>query len=200
MRTPKEYTKMLNDGYVEDEVVGVVLFSINKRAKNYREKEKETREKYRYERYAYDKYDNEEKYREKKEEYYAMKSDILDLYSPLKIHRSFYDTRLRIYDYEGESYESNIENAIYSNYYFDDEKNEEVHFIDILEKVPSYFLYYEIGNNSFHSPVDDIDSFESLEITDIDDNFKMNGENINDLLSVQFCKKVYSFLMDKKQA
>lgn len=40
MKTPIKYTKMVNNGYITKNVLGEVLYSINKRAKNYRDMKK----------------------------------------------------------------------------------------------------------------------------------------------------------------
>lgn len=61
MRTPKEYTDNINCGIITKRMLSDCLFSVNKRAKNFRDKEREYHNYYRSNRYAYDKYDNEEK-------------------------------------------------------------------------------------------------------------------------------------------
>lgn len=63
MRTPTMYTKNLKNHVITTQMLLDCLFSVNKRAKNYRDQER----KYRHMRYDY--YDNEEKNRSKKEEY-----------------------------------------------------------------------------------------------------------------------------------
>jgi len=40
MRTPKEYSAMIKEGVVTTKVLGEVLFSINKRAKNWRDQKR----------------------------------------------------------------------------------------------------------------------------------------------------------------
>ena len=55
MRTPAMYTKNLKNHVITTQMLLDCLFSVNKRAKNYRDQER----KYRHMRYDY--YDNEEK-------------------------------------------------------------------------------------------------------------------------------------------
>lgn len=40
MKTPEEYTKNLKKGIITDEMLNQCLYSVNKRAKNYRDRKK----------------------------------------------------------------------------------------------------------------------------------------------------------------
>ena len=62
-----------------------------------------------------------------------------------------------------------------------------------------YFLYYEIGEYSFHSAVSEkiAESNTELEIQEIDENFKTHGSKIEGLLSMQFVKKVLELLQSE---
>lgn len=86
----KEINKSLKNGLVTPEMLGYAAYSVNKRAKNWRDKEREYREQNyyfrRYNRYYDDKYNNEERARDKKEEYYKLKDSIITMFSPIKIH------------------------------------------------------------------------------------------------------------------
>ena len=77
----KEINKNLKNGLVTPEILGYAAYSVNKRAKNWRDKEREYREQNyyfrRYNRYYDDKYNNEERARDKKEEYYKLKDSII---------------------------------------------------------------------------------------------------------------------------
>ena len=56
-------------------------------------------------------------------------------------------------------------------------------------------MYYEIGEYSFHSPIDENRSKNSqLEIKEIDEDFQTRGADIVDLLSKQFVQKVIDLL------
>lgn len=59
-------------------------------------------------------------------------------------------------------------------------------------KIVLYFLYYEMEQGSFHCPIEesDIKSYKQLEIKRIDDDFYTQGKEIQDLISIQFVKKV----------
>lgn len=53
MRTPKEYTDNIKNGIITTSMLEAALYSVNKRAKNYRDAERETKYLYgRYSKYA----------------------------------------------------------------------------------------------------------------------------------------------------
>lgn len=200
MKTPKSYVDNLKSGIITRNMLHDALFSVNKRAKNYRDKETEYRRRRKINRYYYDKYDNEEKNREKKNEYYKKKEILLSLISPACIHRELVGyERERIYDYDIR-YDKYFKKGdyVWSNSYYDYEEYTEVWFIDILNKnrpIYNYYLFYDFGmEHTFHSPInEDQLSKYNLEIIDIDklDTF---GEEIEDLLSIQFVDKVIALI------
>ncbi|HEL1986740.1 TPA: hypothetical protein TY283_002158, partial [Streptococcus suis] len=61
MKTPKEYTKLLKDAKLTEEIIAQCTYSVNKRAKNHGDKIKELKES----RYNQYKYQNIEKAEEK---------------------------------------------------------------------------------------------------------------------------------------
>ena len=210
MKTPKEYVKNLKNGVITDDMISDVLFSYSKRAKNYRDNARELRQYFkRNSRWGcYDQYDAVEKNNFKKEVLYERKSDILNKCGDrfLKcIHKQDKHTTRRIYDYE---YEFNkvcdSDAVVWSNCYYDHDREEEVYFVDIEKenKEYLYFLYYEMPNRSFHSPIDEDEAIEiakekNLEIIELDE-LVTYGEDVGLLLSLQFCDKVYKFLFPDK--
>ena len=110
MRTPKEYTDNLKKKTITESMLLDCLYSVNKRAKNYRDKERGYRQYYRGNRYAYDKYGNVDRCQVMKEEYYSQKEKLLSVLEPTCIHKEFIGyKRIRIYDYEPE-YRKNLKN------------------------------------------------------------------------------------------
>lgn len=213
MKTPTEYNKMIKEGYITKNVLGEVLFSINKRAKNWRDRKRQYSYSY-YEKSYDDAVENEKKY-------YEMKDDILSLFSPLCIHVDVkYKTkRIRIYDtvgfdkyddiretkYDGKDFYQLLESDEYeichSGSFMDYFSYERVQFIDVVidryEDKRLYFKYYEVGDHTFHTPIQEEDVSQDLEVIELE-NFKTKGDDINNLLSTQFCKKVHELLMDNK--
>jgi hypothetical protein len=90
MKTNKEWTKNLKNKIITEDVIDMVLFSLNKRAKNCREKKKEN---YQKSQNVYGKwkeiYHNAcKKYKEKEMEYYEEKSYVLKtLFKPIEKHK-----------------------------------------------------------------------------------------------------------------
>ena len=193
MRTPKEYTANLNNGIITADMLSGCLFSVNKRAKNYRDKEREYRHKFDY-------YNNEEKNREKKEEYYHKKDLLLGVIKPTCIHCETITRtrRQRIYDYEPE-YDSYIGEFVHQNSYWDRDECREVEFGDIVVEEfedCKFYLFYDLGNHSFHTPIDYeiVDNYSDLEVVEIR-NLNTKGNEINELLSTQFVDKVLAVVL-----
>ena len=208
MRTSKIYIDNLKNGVVTTSMFEDVLYSYNKRAKNYRDQERKYRQIRRENRFWYDKYDYEAKAEEKKDMLYNKKSDILSFCSDylICIHKLSRTRRIRIEDTEDEydNYSEAIRlykkgeksDVVYMNSYYDRDYDGYVTFINVIVEEPEYYLYYEFPNYSFHSPISDkqLVMYQNLEIIELDD-LTTYGKNINDLLSLQFCDKVWKYLM-----
>ena len=196
MKTPKEYVDNLNKGIITKQMLSDCLYSCNKRAKNCRDKERDYRERYRHNFYAYDKYDTEERYRKKKDEYYAQKDALLAVIQPICIHKEGYDQKTRVYDYE-EKYDDLFEegNYFHSNSYYDKDLNEEVFFIDTYIKAYRYYLFYDLGlGHTFHTPIESYDiSKYDLPVVEIDE-LTTFGDSIERLVSNQFTDKVLNLI------
>ena len=198
MRTPKEYTDNLKKKTITESMLLDCLYSVNKRAKNYRDKERGYRQYYRGNRYAYDKYGNVDRCQVMKEEYYSQKEKLLSVLEPTCIHKEFIGyKRIRIYDYEPE-YRKNLKNFVWENCFFDPEEDREVWFGDVEDKKHPeyhYYLFYDInGTKTFHSPIEEKDiSKYNLEIVKIDQ-LQTEGHEITELVSTQFVKKVLALI------
>ena len=190
METPKEYKKMLKEGAISKKALSEVLYSVNKRAKNHRDAKR------RYKNSIYE--SNYDKSVEKEEEYYSMKDEILSFLKPIKIHKDVKvrDKYVKYYDYEPEYY--SIKDYIREGEYYDRECDDYVKFKVVLEeeKTELLFLYYELEEYSYHTPINsaDLSEYKDLQISELKD-FKTYGADINDLLSIQFCKKVHEALL-----
>lgn len=90
MRTPKEYTTNLEQGIVTERMLCDVLFSYNKRAKNWRDKKRQYKHSY-----AANSYKWFNTALENEQKYYAYKSQMLNLLTPLCIHEEVFEN-----DYE----------------------------------------------------------------------------------------------------
>ena len=174
---------------------------MNKRAKNYRDKIKE------YKNGSFHQHleSNIEKVEEEMGKYYQLKEEFLKVFTPTLIHKQFIgEEKKRVYSYE-KNYEEllkeKINDIIWKNSYYDYDKDMEVEFFDyrLGTKKYLYFLYYEIGEYSFHSPITEkiAERDTGLEIQEIDENFKTQGSKIEGLLSMQFVKKSWNYYKAK---
>ena len=184
MKTSKRYQQAIKERVITTEMLVDCLYSVNKRAKNYRDQER------RYRAYRHDRYHNEEQCRYKKEEFYGMKEKLLSIVPPTCIHVEYADVRKRYYDYEPYYYDIvNSSKIIYQNEYYDRDIDDIVCFVDIVEKEPRFYLFYDLGQvHTFHTPIDNPERY-SLPIVEIDQ-LVTKGDDIVELVSVQFVQKV----------
>lgn len=198
MRTPKKYTDLIKNKEITNQIIAECIYSVNKRAKNYRDKIED------YKQAGFYKYkeNNIENAKEQKQKYYSMKDDLLLNFSPKLIHKKYDgEKRQRVYSYQknyAKLYNEKINDIVWENSYYDYDRNKEVDFFDysLGEKKYLYFLYYEIGEYSFHTPITEerVEKNTQLEIKEIDENFQTHGADIVDLLSTQFVQKVIDLL------
>lgn len=198
MRTPKIYNDLIKNKEITNKIIAECIYSVNKRAKNYRDKIEDYKQAgfYRY------KENNIENAKEQKEKYYSMKEDLLLNFSPKLIHKQYAgEKRQRVYSYQKnyeKLYNEKRNDIVWENSYYDYDRNKEVEFFDYTlgEKKYLYFLYYEIGEYSFHTPITEerVEKNTQLEIKEIDENFQTHGADIVDLLSTQFVQKVIDLL------
>ena len=198
MRTPKRYTDLIKNKKITNQIIAECIYSVNKRAKNYRDKIEDSNQAgfYKY------KEINNEKAKEQKERYYSMKEDLLLNFSPKLVHKQYVgEKRQRVYSYQKnyeKLYNEKRNDIVWENSYYDYDRNKEVDFFDysLGEKKYLYFLYYEIGEYSFHTPITEerAEKNTQLEVKEIDENFQTHGADIVDLLSTQFVQKVIDLL------
>jgi len=153
MRTPKKYTENLENGIVTEQMLCDVLYSYNKRAKNWRDKKREYKKSYSSNSYVWinDARENEHKY-------YGYKIEILNLLEPECIHEEILEN-----DYE---------------------------------TIIQYYLFYVVGDHSFHHPIskEDIIKWPNLKVVRIEQ-LITHGSNSDRLLSSQFADKVREALV-----
>ena len=198
MRTPKKYSDLIKKKEITNKIIAECIYSVNKRAKNYRDKVKD----YKQARFYKYKENNIENAKEQKEKYYSMKEDLLLNFSPKLIHKKYDGEKSqRVYSYQknyAKLYNEKINDILWENSYYDYDRNKEVEFFDysLGEKKYLYFLYYEIGEYSFHTPITEerAEKNTQLAIKEIDENFQTHGADIVDLLSTQFVQKVIDLL------
>lgn len=201
MKTPNLYKELINEKKITNEIIAECIYSVNKRAKNYRDKIKE----YKNGRFHQHLESNIEKAEEEMGKYYQLKEEFLKVSTPTLIHKQFIgEEKKRVYSYE-KNYEKLLKektnDIFWKNSYYDYDKDMEIEFFyyHLGTKKYLYFLYYEIGEYSFHSPISEkiAESNTELEIQEIDENFKTHGSKIEGLLSMQFVKKVLELLQSE---
>ena len=181
MKTPKDYSDNLKNGVITKDMLKDCLFSVNKRAKNCRDSAKKCCS-----------YDYKEAYQKKKEMYYLQKEQLLKLVEPVCIHSEVKEVKKRYYNYDDEYWwYFGSEKVIYQNGYFEQTTNEYIEFLDVYEEKNSYYLFYDFGNISFHSPIEknELINYSTLEIKGIG-RLVTAGQPVTELVSSQFVRKV----------
>ena len=218
MRTPKEYTENLQNHIITDDMLEAALFSVNKRAKNWRDKKREYKQRW------YDKYHNVEKAEAEEKKMYAKKDKLLSQLEPICIHKEFagYE-RVRVFDYQKEYEELFIREAfkgsiVHRNSFFkrgscweddywkddyddwddgDDFEDRWVNFFDYEDRTaPTYrfYLFYRVGDHSFHTPISEQDAKKRDLPCFVIDTLLTTGEEQTDLMSVQFLDKMIDLI------
>lgn len=173
MRISKEIKEKLSKGEVTLDMLGMAAFSYNKRAKNMRNQERKWRKYYRNNYYSFDFHNTEERYKEKKEEYYRRKDECLSFVEPDSIHivereRSYVSWNKDEYDYDYE-----------------------------YEVFEEYFLLYKIGKYRFHHPITplEFEKYKNKLPTENIDELLTEGEDTDKLMSVQTADKIRNGLV-----
>ena len=97
MKTPKSYKELINEKKITNEIIAECIYSVNKRAKNYRDKIKE----YKNGRFHQHLESNIEKAEEEMRKYYQLKEEFLKVFTPILIHKQFIgEEKKRVYSYE----------------------------------------------------------------------------------------------------
>jgi hypothetical protein len=184
METPKEYRDNLAKRIITKEMLEDCLFSVNKRAKNCRNKEREYRNRYRH-----SQYNTESTYRLKKEEYYRQKEIFLSLLESDCIHIEKQLQKQKICERD-ERYPTY--DKLYPVVYRWDGSGR---YYVVSIPVEKYYLFYNVGEHSFHTPIpeDELSKYPNLEQVHIE-GLITHGQDILDLLSVQFVEKVLTLI------
>ena len=200
MKTPQKYIENLKNKIITSEMLEDALYSVNKRAKNYRDLARKSRNYY---------FFGGDKNEEKKQEMYSYKEQLLKCLNPICIHKElnrYETTRHFSYqkDYSKQYFQGFMHGTItWENFYFN--KDEYIYFFDLADPnkpVYHYYLYYVLGEHSFHSIIENPDDYD-LKVVDIG-TLRTQGVEVNDLLSLQFVRQMlpviesgdYTFVQD----
>lgn len=182
------------------EMLDAALYSVNKRAKNWRNKKRE----YKHNRYDY--YGNYEKAEINENLMYKKKEKLLSIFPPTCIHKEFFGyERIRVYDYQHHYTKLLTEHAlkgdiVWINSYWDYDRDNEVNFFDYEiqdEPIYHYYLFHEMPKHTYHTPIDESDIKKyDLPVIEID-TIRTDGDDISDLVSVQFVDKLIALIESK---
>lgn len=193
MRTTKEISNNIKNGIITEEMLDLALWSVNKRAKNYRDKQRE------YVQYNWGKYRdyNVSQAKANKNVMHSYKETLLTLISPSVIHKEPVYDKVRVFDYQSKYNKlrkKHSSDIVWENCYYDRDFGCEVYFFDFFNKEKiidyHYYLFYEMPTHTYHNPInkEQISSYD-LKVKEIDQ-LETEGNEINDLMSLQTVKKI----------
>ena len=170
MRTPKEYTDNIKKGIITRDMLSNCLYSVNKRAKNYRDNERKSR---RYGNWTY-----ADSAAKRKEAFYNQKDIMLSILTPNCIH-----TVTRVHT-KRETAFNKVEG--------------ELEYIYHTETIKEYYLFYDMGFCSFHHPIkeEEVENYKNkynLNVSEISD-LITHGAECKDLIPPQCVKKVIALI------
>ena len=199
MKTPKEFVENLKKGIITEEMLDSCLYSVNKRAKNWRDKKRE------YKGWHYAKHDYSAMALAQEEQMYRRKEILLSATKPVCIHREPVNyPRIRIYDYDNDFIDRLSEHIlkndiVWANSYLERNSYREVKFFDFEDRskpVWRYYLFYQLSNHSYHTPIKESETRKyDLPVITIN-KLETQGDEISQLISVQFVDKVISLITE----
>lgn len=194
MITPKSYKDTVAKSVVTPQILGDVIYSYNKRAKNMRDKAREYHSFYNNHYFYRDNYGNEERCNDMKEMYYEKKDKLLEFSKPIAIHKVSRTRFHKVFDWMDDYDENEGLNSEEGIVEFIDRRGDYHSYYYVDDRFDEYYLYYSIGNHTFHHPI----SKEQLRDFNLDVEYigdlTTYGTDLKELLSVQFCDTVYTGL------
>ena len=144
MRTPQKYTKLVNDKKITNEMIAGCIYSVNKRAKNYRDKIR----KFKHDRYNPYTERNIENAEGEMEKYYTMKEELLTVFEPSLIHQQYVgEEKKRVFstekDYDKLLQEKSNDIIWKSGYSVKDSEDSE-------ESIEVEFFDYKLGRKNIY--------------------------------------------------
>lgn len=199
MKTPKEYSKHLSQNEITYSMLSEALFSMNKRAKNYRDAKRKVGYRSKY-------YEGNEL---KEQQFYNKKEILLSVLQPKCIHKELLKYKTVRHYNTGKHFEDEYFRSLFygtlafyrpGRFYNDFYDYETDYFDEILPNQPvyNYYLYYVIGNHTFHTPIEEseVRSY-NLPIVEIG-RFETKGFEATELMSVQFVDKIINLIKTKE--
>lgn len=197
MKTNSKYQKNLKNNIITTSMLEDALFSVNKRAKNYRDVKRGCK----YNQTYYNSAENKE------QNFYSKKDKLLKLLEPICIHKEFmgYET-VRIKSNRSDFNELYFQHLmqgdiVHTNYYIERDwdfyTENYVFFFDYAKlNCPkyNYYLYYVVGEHSFHIPISELEVDKYSYKVEVINRLNTEGHMPDELMSVQFVDKMIALI------
>ena len=161
MDTPEIFYENLSKGIITYEMLDLALFSLNKRAKNYRDQKRKAKKSLyaQAQLFGFSNPDNPEEAERMEKEFYAKKERLLQIVKPVCVHQELAGYKKDyIYDKDEIDYADIFIDSIFHNRVLDRgicrKEGKDIRFF--VRKGEPYYRYYFfrcIGTHTYHSPI-----------------------------------------------
>lgn len=190
MDTPEIFYENLSKGIITYEMLDLALFSLNKRAKNYRDQKRKAKKSLyaQAQLFGFSNPDNPEEAERMEKEFYAKKERLLQIVKPVCVHQELAGYKKDyIYDKDEIDYADIFIDSIFHNRVLDRgicrKEGKDIRFF--VRKGEPYYRYYFfrcIGTHTYHSPINKETALSSGLPIHIINEIKTEGERNENLI------------------
>lgn len=202
METPEVFDELLSKGIITEDMLGAALFSLNKRAKNYRnQKRKGKKSIYAQAKlFGFDNPDDPDEAKKMEKEMYRKKELLLRIVEPVCIHKELAGYKKEyIYDKDRDDYADIFIDSIFHNRVLDRgicrKEGQDIRFF--VRRGEPYYRYYFfrcVGDHTYHTPTDQETALNSGLPIHMINEIKTEGEKEEKLISEEFVDKIITLV------
>lgn len=206
MDIPEIFNQNLEKNIITEDMLGAALFSLNKRAKNYRDEKRKAKKSLYAEAklFGFDLPEDPAKAEQMEKEMYLKKEFLLQIVKPICIHQELAGYKKEyIYDENNENYVDIFIDSIFHNLVLDrgvyrkDGKDVRL-FVRRGEPYYRYYYFRSVKDHTYHIPVDKETALNSGLPIHIISEIKTEGEKEDNLIPMEFIDKLVSLVESGK--
>lgn len=200
MNVPKDFVENLKKGILTERMLDEALWSVNKRAKNWRDKKRKRK------RVLGDAHPYVHNCEKQEKQMYERKEELLSVLPFLCVHKETagYE-RTRVMDYEpgyGVAFIRELfgGNIVWIHSYTDYTTKRNVQFFDYVDKSKPkyrYYFFYRTHWHSYHTPIDEQDIPTGVQVIEIDE-LDTHGNDVENLVPVWFVDAVIDMMRNRQ--
>lgn len=196
MESPDIYQKNLSKGIITDDMLGAALFSLNKRAKNYRDQKRKAKKSLyaQAKLFGFDNPDGLDESEKMEKDMYRKKETLLQVVEPICIHQEIAGYKKEyIYDVDGTAYDYGnlFIDAIFHNRVLDrgvcrKDRRDTRFFVRKGEAYYRYYYFRQVKDHTYHSPISKEEALRVDLPIHVIREIKTEGEPESELISMEF--------------